>query len=280
MGKKENKVPVKKEPELNNLCLECGAPCQKKYCSKLCLNRGWKKSAGFRKNKCLVCGEPSSNMYCSYKCRASVRKKNHKAICEFCGKEFSYPKITVLNRGLRFCSDKCKSSKYTLQENYFTHGEPYDEVYKTLGFLFASGVISDIKLGIIDIVGKKDDMTLFAKTIKSTYKLNNTDGKEMKRTLIRSKEMTDYLFSIGFSSAKETHDFPLILPEFKLDFIKGYAAINSELHQNNEVMFINTKSYSLARGIAEFLNCELVTKHLGFICIVRNIDTITELNSK
>lgn len=265
------KAAAKEEEKLEFLCRECGTPCRTMYCSKLCKNRWWKKSATFKKNKCQVCGEPCNNIFCSKKCMGTTMIKEHKAICEFCGEEFIYHKEGYKKRGqMRFCSSKCKKSIYRINENYFFEDKNIPKIYQTLGFIFASGIISDIKLGIIDIIAEKEPLERFAKTIGSTFKINKTDGQELRRTYIRSNKLTDYLFSIGFSSAKETHEFPLILPEYKLDFIKGYAAVNSELHQNDEVMFITTKSYSLARGIAESLNCELVTKQLGFICVIRN----------
>ena len=37
-------------------------------------------------------------------------------------------------------------------------------------------------------------------------------------------------------------EFPTILDEYKLDFIRGFAETNSELHQDNTIMFIKVKS--------------------------------------
>ena len=269
----------KKKPVLPNKCQECGAPCRKMYCSQKCKDRGYRKTEAFLKNKCKRCGEPCSKIYCSNKCKGLDKvKEPYKAICEFCNKEFTFKIPAYQRRGqVRFCSNECKRSKYNVNDNYFKDSEDIPTIYKTLGFLFGSGVIMDIKLGIIDVIAEETKLRKFAETIKSTYRIQKTDGKDMFRSYIRSSQITDYLFDIGFTSNHETHDFPIILPEYKLDFIRGFAESNSELHQDNTVMFIKVKSYSLARGIAEFLNCELVTKQLGFIVVVRNPKSLLEV---
>jgi hypothetical protein len=260
--------------ELPNKCVVCGKPCRRMYCCSKCKFVDFKKRISI--NNCLICGKPCSNLYCSRKCSGIDNiKEAYKATCEFCGKEFTYKIPAYKKRGqMRFCSYKCQSSKYIVDDNFFKGSDNISQIYQTMGFIFASGVIMDIKLGIIDLIAEEEKLKKLASTINSTYKIRKTDNN-LYRTYIRSAEITNYLFDLGFTSNHETHQFPTILPEYKLDFIKGFASVNSELHQNEEIMFVKVKSYSIAREITEILQSELVSKHLGFICIVREPKILT-----
>ena len=266
--KKKTKKKLHKK-DLPNKCIVCGKPCRRMFCCAKCKFADFKKRRSV--NNCLICGKPCTNLYCSTTCSGIDNiKEAYKATCEFCGKEFTYKIPAYKKRGqMRFCSYKCKSSKYIINDNFFKGSDNIPQIYQTMGFIFAAGVIMDIKLGIIDLIAEEEKLKKLAATMNSTYKIQKTDNN-LYRTYIRSNEITDYLFDLGFTLTHETHQFPTILPEYKLDFIKGFASVNSELHQNDEIMFVKIKSYSIAREIAEILQCELVTKHLGFICIVRD----------
>ena len=276
------KKVTKKKPkkvELTNKCVECGKPCRVMYCSNLCKQHAFQKTSKFLKNKCKVCEKPCSNIFCSNKCKGIDKiKEPYIAVCETCGTEFTYKIPAYKRRGqMRFCSTKCQTKIFSVDDNFFKGSEDISKIYQTLGFIFANAVIFDIKIGVFDIIAEETKLRKFASTIKSTYRIQKTDGKDMFRSYIKSYEIVNYLFDIGFTNTHETHTFPIILPEYKLDFIKGFSETNSELHQEGKVMFIKTKSYSLARGISEFLNCELITKQLSYVCIIREENTIKQL---
>lgn len=265
-------------------CAECGGPSEKKYCSKLCANRFWKKSLGFKKKKCKVCGKPCSNIYCSYKCRDVEREKNYTAICQFCGKEFIFHKIHYQLRGqMKYCSPSCAVSSHRIDNSFFTHHQDIPLIYRTLGFLFACGYIYLLTDFEIEIRSTKKRLEDFNKTLGSTYQIFSAKGrgsnKDKYRLLIRSKEIVNYLTYIGFGESLEAHMFPLILPEYRLDFVKGYidsemCKIYNKKENDKEYKYyvIKTKSYPLARGIAEITGGELLTKHLEFWCIVKDTD--------
>ena len=278
---KKKKVTKKKpkKPKLTNKCVECKKPCKVMYCSNLCKQKAFQKTDKYLKNKCKVCEKPCSNLFCSNECKGIDKTKEpYVAVCEACGKEFTYKIPAYKRRGqMRFCSKSCKNMVFSVDDNYFKGSEDTSKIYQTLGFLFGNAVILDIKIGVFDIIAEETKLKNFVETIKSTYRIQKTDGKDMWRSYIKSYEMVNYLFDLGFTANHETHEFPTILPEYKLDFIKGYADTNSELHQDGAVMFIKTKSYSIARGIAEFLGCELVTKQLGYICIIRSPELIVSI---
>lgn len=262
-------------------CAECGGPSEKKYCSKLCANRFWKKSTGYKKNKCKLCGKPARELYCSNKCRAENSKKSYTAICQFCGKEFIFHKIHYQLRGqMKYCSSSCVTSVHRIDNSFFTHHTDIPLIYKTLGFLFASGFIYLFTDFEIEIRSDKKRLEKFSATLNSTYQISQlTSNKDRCRLLIRSKEIINYLLYIGFGESLEHHIFPLILEENRLDFVKGYMDSNMCIKYNKKengipytIYVIKTKSYPLARGMAEVTGGELLTKHLEFCCIIKDYD--------
>lgn len=264
------------------VCKECGGPSESTYCSRLCANRFWKKSPGFLKNKCKVCGNPCHNIYCSKKCKASTTIVDYKENCLTCGKEFIFKKIAYKKRGqMKYCSYKCAKTLYHVDETFFTHYSNIPLLYQTLGFLFASGRIQDYGTHDIDVNSTKENIENFTKVVNSTYPIfqssDLTGNKDIYRTKIKCKTWQDYLSYIGFGCAAELHTFPIILEEYILDFIKGYIKSNMSqiyIKEDHRLIFLKTKSYSLARGIADFTNSEVVTKHLGFIIVIKDENNV------
>jgi len=254
-------------------CRQCGGPSKKTYCSKLCANRWWKQSAGFKKNKCIECEKPCSNLYCSYKCKAKKQIREYKAICQFCGNEFIFHKIGYQKRGqMKYCSFSCANAVYTLNDTFFTHHTNISEIYQILGFLFSCGKIFDIRTNQIEIKSSKPNLEKFNQIVKSDFIIKKAEGKDNFKLVVRSQPWIEYLFDIGFTDSLESHTFPTILDEYKQDFIDGYSNGNTTQTFNKtdeKLTLIKVKSYPLARGITDYLNCDLVTKHLGFICVVR-----------
>ena len=259
----------------DKICKECGGPSLKTYCCKLCANRAWKKSPGFLCNQCKVCGKPCHNIYCSKKCKASTIKVEYKENCLTCGKEFIYNKTAYKLRGqMKYCSYKCAKTLYHIDETFFTHHINIPELYQTLGFLFASGRIQDYETWDVSITASKEVLENFAQIVSSTYPIFPSDNG-LYRTVIKCQKWLNHLSYIGFGYTLQHHTFPIILDEYILDFIKGYINSNmSEIYikEDHRLIFVKTKSYSLARGIADFTNSEVVTKHLGFIVVIRDVN--------
>lgn len=265
------------------ICKECGGPSEKAYCSKLCANRFWKKSPGFLNKKCLICGEPCHNSYCSYTCKASTLKKEHKENCLTCGKEFIFSNIAYKKRGgMKYCSYKCAHTIYKLDETFFTHYSDIPLIYQTLGFLFATARVQDYGTHDIDVRATKEELVKFSKIVSSTYKITSANGfgnghKNCYRVKIKSKIWLDYLDYIGFNNILATHTFPIILEEYRLDFIKGYVKTDMcEIHKkdNYTLYIIKGYSYHLIRCITDFLKAEMATKQLEYCCIFKDFDNI------
>ena len=263
----------------DKICRECGGPSAKTYCSKVCATRWWRKSTTYKKNKCLECGEPCNNMYCSYKCKGKTMIREYKENCLNCGNEFIYHKISYKNRGqMKYCSYACANAVYSVEDKFFTHNPDIPLIYETLGFMFASAFIYDYKDFEIEIrTTDKDRLDKFIKDVKSTYPIQYVKTLKEYRTSIRSKVWIEYLSDIGFGHSLNKHIFPIILPEYKIDFIRGY--INSKMceiypKKDYKLIIIKAVSYPLIREIAHVSGGDLVTKHLKFHCVIRDKDKL------
>lgn len=265
-----------------NKCAECGKPSEKKYCSKLCATRYWRKtSTVYKKNKCKICGKSCVNIYCSYKCRDIDRIVEHKTSCENCGIEFTYDRPAYIRRGqMKFCSKKCANEVYEINHNFFK-GKDIEIIYEAMGFIFGNGYIYDIKKFELELRGTRKKLEEFKKLTKCGFPIKKArDKKTNKKTfklLIRSEEWIHYLYNLGFSNTFEGHKFPTILDEYKIYFIKGYLNSNFcntftkvENNEKNKYFIIKTKSYDLLRGIAEVVNGVLYTQKLEFCLLVKN----------
>src|ERR1700761_6160631 len=206
----------------------CNKLCKKKYCSKLCNNRAWKKSKTFLNKKCQAvgCKKPCRNKFCSHKCEAITKKKEHKEICLTCGKEFTYNNISYKKRGgSKYCSLKCSASNYFFSDYFFKRPDDVESTYEILGFVFGYGIIDDYSRFEITLNADKLLLQNFAEITKTTYPIKEIPirGKpEVKyRMTFRNEEAINYLHSIGFTHALSKHEFPCILPEYRKYFIRG-----------------------------------------------------------
>lgn len=264
-----------------NICVECKVnTCKRKYCSKLCRNRAWKKSKKFLKKKCKICKKPCRNKFCSRECEAESKRKIYKENCLTCGKEFIIRNINDKKRGGgKYCSWKCASSTYYFDENFFKRSSDVEITYEILGFVFGYGVIHDYER--FEIVFNADKLLLenFITITKTSYpvKVIPVRGKPEKkyRLIIRSKAVIDYLHDIGFTHNISKHEFPCILPEYKKYFLKGF--LNSpnccvyEKKDHNLVVVL-TKSYHIIRTIADFTGGEILSKNLDYCCVFKDYD--------
>jgi len=262
---------------MDKICRECGGPSKKTYCSKVCATRWFRKSATYKKNKCLECGKPCSNMYCSYKCKGKTQIKEYKEICLNCGKEFIYHKISYKNRGqMKYCSSSCSNAIYYIEDSFFTHNPNIPLIYETIGFIFASGFIFDYQTFEIEIrTTDKERMDKFVSDTKSTFPVQYHPKLKEYRTAIRCRQWIEYLSDIGFGHSLNKHIFPIILTEYKMDFVKGY--IQSRMadiypKKDYKLIVIKAVSYPLIREIAHVTGGDLITKHNKYHCIIRDKD--------
>ena len=256
------------------VCRECGKPSEKAYCSKLCANRYWRKSKTYKQKTCVICGKPARETYCSLKCAGASREKSiHTAICSnpSCGKEFTFDRISYLKRGqMKFCSRICANTRYSVNDTFFTHYPDISAIYQTLGFLFSNGFIYSYKDFEIELRSPdKEKLEKFKLLVNSTYPIKYFKKLKEYNTIVRSKTWLEYLSDIGLSSNLNTHTFPTILEEYKIDFIKGYMTSElCKIHKNNTID-IKAESYPLIREVALVTGGDLVTKHLAFHCLIK-----------
>ena len=259
--------------EIKN-CIVCGKPFERKrskFCSKSCFDKARVKADSYLTKKCLFCGKPCHKSYCSKSCGAKAQKRPEKHFdnCLFCGNRFQFqPTYRKCGRLTRYCSMKCASSIYKVNDDFFTHYENIGEIYQILGFIYSCGFIR-LKKGILKLISTIENLTEVARIISSNYPIikYNFGNKEKKlyQTEIYSVKYMKYLESIGFNRTEINREFPTILEEYKLDFIKGYMRTKCKVYNKEtyKLIILDVKSYNLAKVIADFTGSELITKHLS-----------------
>lgn len=185
---------------------------------------------------------------------------------------------------------------YKINNNFFTHHKNIVEIYETIGFLFSTALIFnpsakedtynknwswyDINIICID----REPLENFNKIIKCKYPINPTSdpiigaSSNRFRIVINNYTWRDYLEYIGLGMTSQEHTYPIILPKYIPIFIKGYIT-NRELYEKYEkedhvVHVIKGKSYSLIRGITDFLGGEFITNKLHYCCIFKDYTDI------
>ena len=212
---------------------------------------------------CKNCSKPlqKNRQYCNKDCRFEhVRSLRPTTNCLRCGQIIQITNKNWLKRGnFRYCSVKCASHKYMIDDNYFL--EMTDEKMVTLGQLVGCGMVWDFQT--LRIYSDKKTLLDLSRKLNSTYPITKSD-RGLYRIELWSEVMCTRLVELGISNwvwRQEMIPYELV--------VSGMF----QTHQYSEVSglrIFRTESSKLALWVRDYFNGRMTERlektNQGFIC--------------
>lgn len=233
---------------------------EKSFCNRVCAGKD-----NLRDNReCLHCGESyypkfADQRCCSKRCASALQCSTYVKNCEWCGNEFILKNRAYERRGKgRFCSVKCSTRKYEVNERYFDVIDSAEKAY-WLGFLFADGYNSEKELVINLAVKDEAHLHSFKKVLDAGNPVYLV--KEKKVSLrISSKYMCQVLSKLNCVRNKTfTLQPPNLASNMIPHFVRGFFDGDGYIYLNKKGSKIRSAKMSIHCASPVFIQWLLET---------------------